>query len=83
MPVGTFAQHGRADYSDREVETFRRPATPIQRAGHLCQGFQVHLESAARASLFKPCGNFGDARGGLSVRMVFGTLFQLTGDYSI
>jgi hypothetical protein len=75
MALGAFARHSRADHSGREVETFRRPATPIQRAGHLCQGFQVHLEIAAGGSLFKPGGKFGDLRGGLNVQMVFGTSF--------
>jgi hypothetical protein len=71
----SFARHSRADFPSTEVETFRRPATLIQRTGHLCQGFQVHLEIAAKAMLFKPGGKFGDRRGGLNVQMVFGTSF--------
>ena len=82
MLGGCYARHSRADYRGTEVETFRRLATPIQRTVHLCRGLQVHLEIAARASLFKPGGKFGDPRGGLSVRMVFGTSFYLIGDYS-
>jgi hypothetical protein len=75
MLEGSFARHSRADFPGTEVETFRRPATLIQRTGHLCQGFQVHLEIAAKAMLFKPGGKFGDPRGGLNVQMVFGTSF--------
>jgi hypothetical protein len=59
------------------VETFGRPATPIRRTGHLCQGVPGRLEIAARASLVKPRGKTGDPRGGLSGRTVFGNLIPI------
>ena len=53
MALGAFARHSRADYSGREVETFRRLATPIQRAGHLVRAFK----STSKSQQEKVCSN--------------------------
>ncbi len=75
MLKGSFARHSRADFPGTEVETFRRPATLIQRNRTSLSGLSSPPRNRSESKFVQPGGKFCDPRGGLSVRMVFGTSF--------